>query len=46
VATEYFFDLPVPLQQQHPDLYSVLAEFYRQDPAARVRRCRPRPRVR
>jgi Mlc titration factor MtfA (ptsG expression regulator) len=33
----------VPLQQQHPDLYSVLAEFYRQDPAARVRRCRPGP---
>lgn len=42
VATEYFFDLPVPLQQQHPDLYAVLAEFYRQDPAARVRRCPPR----
>jgi Mlc titration factor MtfA (ptsG expression regulator) len=39
VATEYFFDLPVPLQQQHPDLYTVLAEFYRQDPATRVRRC-------
>jgi Mlc titration factor MtfA (ptsG expression regulator) len=42
VATECFFDLPVPLQQQHPDLYTVLAEFYRQDPAARVRRCPPR----
>lgn len=41
VATEGFFDLPVSLQQQHPDLYAVLAEFYRQDPAARVRRCGP-----
>ncbi len=41
VATEYFFDLPIPLQQQHPELYRVLAAFYRQDPAARVRRCRP-----
>jgi Mlc titration factor MtfA (ptsG expression regulator) len=41
VATESFFDLPVPLQQQHPDLYAMLAEFYRQDPALRVRRCGP-----
>jgi Mlc titration factor MtfA (ptsG expression regulator) len=41
VATEYFFDLPVPLQRECPDLYAVLSEFYRQDPAARVRRCGP-----
>jgi Mlc titration factor MtfA (ptsG expression regulator) len=41
VATEAFFDLPVELQRQHSDLYTVLAEFYRQDPAARVRRCAP-----
>ncbi|MFH1331540.1 MAG: M90 family metallopeptidase [Actinomycetota bacterium] len=41
VATEGFFDLPVSLQQQHPELYAVLAEFYRQDPAARVLRCEP-----
>jgi Mlc titration factor MtfA (ptsG expression regulator) len=39
VATEYFFDLPVQFQHQHPDLYTVLAEFYRQDPASRVYRC-------
>ena len=43
VATEYFFDLPLQLQHQHPDLYAVLAEFYRQDPASRVRRCGPGP---
>lgn len=41
VATEAFFDMPVLLQLQHPDLYAVLAEFYGQDPAARVRRCEP-----
>jgi hypothetical protein len=39
VATEAFFDSPVVLQESHPDLYAALAEFYRQDPAARVRRC-------
>jgi len=38
VATEAFFDLPVPLQEQCPELYAALAGFYRQDPAARVRR--------
>jgi hypothetical protein len=38
VATEAFFDMPVSLQGQHPELYAVLAGFYRQDPAARVRR--------
>jgi len=39
VATEVFFDLPLALQQQHPELYAALAGFYRQEPAARVRRC-------
>jgi len=39
VATEVFFDMPVSLQGQHPELYEVLAGFYRQDPASRVRRC-------
>ena len=39
VATEAFFDMPVSLQAQHPELYEVLAGFYRQDPAGRVRRC-------
>ena len=39
VATEAFFDMPVSLQTQHPELYEVLAGFFRQDPAGRVRRC-------
>ena len=37
VATEAFFDAPVPLRREHPDLYEVLAGYYRQDPAARWR---------
>ncbi len=36
VATEAFFDDPVGLRHEHPDLYGVLAAFYRQDPAVRV----------
>jgi Mlc titration factor MtfA (ptsG expression regulator) len=38
VATEAFFDLPAPLEEAKPDLYRVLRDFYRQDPAARARR--------
>lgn len=33
VATEHFFDQPAALRAQHPDLYAVLQDFYRQDPA-------------
>jgi hypothetical protein len=33
VATETFFERPVQLAQQHPELYSELREFYGQDPA-------------
>ena len=38
VATEAFFDCPLELERAHPDLYEMLRDFYRQDPAARVRR--------
>ena len=38
VVTEAFFDQPGIFQRLHPELYSVLSEFYRQDPAARERR--------
>jgi Mlc titration factor MtfA (ptsG expression regulator) len=37
VATETFFDLPLALEEQQPDLFAVLRDFYRQDPAARAR---------
>jgi len=36
VATEVFFDDPLGLRGEQPDLYSVLSDFYRQDPASRV----------
>ena len=41
VATEAFFTRPVELAAAHPELYGVLKEFYRQDPASRVRRQNP-----
>jgi MtfA peptidase len=36
VATEVFFAQPAELQADKPDLYEVLRDFYRQDPAARL----------
>lgn len=35
VATESFFEAPSALQTYNPELYAVLREFYRQDPAMR-----------
>jgi len=40
VATEVFFVQPVELLAEKPELYEMLAGFYRQDPAARVVRAR------
>lgn len=36
VATEQFFDQPRLLIEQAPELYRVLKEYYRQDPALRM----------
>lgn len=36
VSTETFFTVPLDLRSLRPDLYAVLGDFYRQDPAARV----------
>jgi len=36
VATEVFFERPVELRDQHPEMYRVLARFFRQDPAERM----------
>ncbi len=36
VATEQFFDHPRRMKEHSPDLYRVLNEYYRQDPAGRV----------
>lgn len=37
VCTESFFGAPLHLQKYHPPLYSALKEYYRQDPAERIR---------
>jgi hypothetical protein len=37
VASEAFFVSPGELQASHPDLYAMLARFYRQDPVAEGR---------
>lgn len=34
VATEAFFDDPIGVRHEHPDLYRCFAEFYHQDPAS------------
>lgn len=41
VVTEVFFDRPGALEHAKPELYAVLRDFYRQDPAARIRRAYP-----
>jgi hypothetical protein len=45
VVTEAFFDEPLHLRAEHPALYGVLSEFYRQDPAARELRTRSAPQA-
>ena len=34
VATECFFEKPIPLRRKHPQLYEELKAYYRQDPAS------------
>ncbi len=38
VVTECFFDKPLQMKRHLPELYALLLEFYRQDPAAREAR--------
>ena len=45
VATEEFFDRPHALLEHSPDLYKVLGDYYRQDPANRVDRNNQNSRV-
>jgi hypothetical protein len=33
VATETFFEAPTELRRHHPELYALLRDYYRQDPA-------------
>jgi Mlc titration factor MtfA (ptsG expression regulator) len=37
VVTESFFDTPRELKDQHPELYALFSDYYRQDPVARSR---------
>ncbi|MGA8016400.1 MAG: M90 family metallopeptidase [Candidatus Dormiibacterota bacterium] len=43
VITEVFFDRPLAMEAEKPELYAVLRDFYRQDPADRERRHGPLP---
>lgn len=43
VATETFFEKPVQLEHDHPELYAQLKLFYGQDPARRVGVLPPNP---
>jgi Mlc titration factor MtfA (ptsG expression regulator) len=36
VATEHFFEQPRQMRRKHEELYGLLADYYRQDPAARL----------
>ncbi len=36
VATETFFEDPIALRNHHPELYALLRDYYKQDPAALV----------
>jgi hypothetical protein len=38
VITECFFDKPLQMKRHHGDLYALLQEYYRQDPADREAR--------
>lgn len=40
VATEFFFDQPIEMQQNHQPLYDVLSGYYMQDTAERAKRNR------
>ena len=41
VCTECFFDRPVEMRREYPQLYDLLREYYRQDPAERCQRKAP-----
>lgn len=38
VVTELFFERPLDLQREHPDLYDEFKNYFHQDPAARQRK--------
>ncbi len=34
VAVEAFFEIPQVVRRRHPEVYAILSEYFRQDPAA------------
>lgn len=36
VASEYFFENPMRMKQQHPELYAMLKQIFHQDPQSRI----------
>ncbi len=36
VVTELFFEKPVDLRKEHPELYAEFSRYYHQDPARRA----------
>jgi hypothetical protein len=38
VTTEYFFEQPEVLSREYPDVYRLMAAFYKQDPGRRIHR--------
>ncbi len=45
VATELFFDRPLRMEKELPELYTVLSQYYRQDTAAREERYKSTSRM-
>ena len=41
VTSEYFFEQPRVLRSEYPDVYRLLSDLYRQQPAERVQRTSP-----
>lgn len=41
VVTELFFERPLDLRREHPDLYNEFRQYYHQDPAGRIRGALP-----
>jgi len=38
VVTETFFELPIELQEEYPQLYDAMKHYFRQDPAELFRK--------
>lgn len=46
ILTECFFEVPIELEEEHPELYDLMKTYYRQDPASRKRAASAPPEAR